>query len=288
MRPIADMPASVAGNVRAVLADVDDTLTTGGRLPAVSLAALERLRDAGLAVAAITGRPAGWCDMIARFWPVDGVVGENGAFYFAYDSGARRMHRIFAAGDATRAANRARLARVRERVLAEVPGCAVAADQHYREADLAIDVREDAGPLAPEAVDRIKAIFEEEGATAKISSIHVNGWFGDYDKLSMTRRLAADRLGLDVDAERARVIFCGDSPNDAPMFAHFPNACGVANVRDFSGRLEAAPAWIASARGGEGFSEIAGAILSARAAARRGEPSPNANNSPSPGTTLHG
>ena len=274
MRPIADMPASVAGNARAVLADVDDTLTTGGRLPAVSLAALERLRDAGLAVAAITGRPAGWCDMIARFWPVDGVVGENGAFYFAYDSGARRMHRIFAAGDATRAANRARLARVRERVLAEVPGCAVAADQHYRETDLAIDVREDAGPLAPEAVDRIKAIFEEEGATAKISSIHVNGWFGDYDKLSMTRRLAADRLGLDVDAERARVIFCGDSPNDAPMFAHFPNACGVANVRDFSGRLEAAPAWIASARGGEGFSEIAGAILSARAAARRGGRNP--------------
>ncbi len=274
MRPIADMPASVAGSMRAVLADVDDTLTTGGRLPAVSLAALERLHDAGLAVAAITGRPAGWCDMIARFWPVDGVVGENGAFYFAYDSGARRMHRIFAAGDATRAANRARLVHVRERVLAEVPGCAVAADQRYRETDLAIDVREDAGPLAPEAVDRIKAIFEEEGATAKISSIHVNGWFGDYDKLSMTRRLAADRLGIDVDAERARVVFCGDSPNDAPMFAHFPNACGVANVRDFSGRLEAAPAWIASARGGEGFSEIAGVILSARAAARRGERNP--------------
>lgn len=274
MRPIADMPAGVAGSVRAVLTDVDDTLTTGGRLPAVSLAALERLRGAGLAVAAITGRPAGWCDMIARFWPVDGVVGENGAFYFAYDAGARRMHRIFAAGDAARAANRARLAHVRERVLAEVPGCAVAADQQYRETDLAIDVREDAGPLAPEAVDRIKAIFEEEGATAKISSIHVNGWFGDYDKLSMTRRLAADRLGIDVDAERARVIFCGDSPNDAPMFAHFPNACGVANVRDFSARLEAAPAWIASARGAEGFSEIAGAILSARAAARRGEPNP--------------
>ena len=275
MRPIADMPASVATSVRAVLTDVDDTLTTGGRLPAASLAALERLRDAGLAVAAITGRPAGWCDMIARFWPVNGVVGENGAFYFAYDPDARRMHRIFAAGVGVRAASRARLEHVRERILAEVPGCTVAADQRYRETDLAIDVREDAGPLSPEAVDRIKAIFEEEGATAKISSIHVNGWFGDYDKLSMTRRLAADRLGIDVDAERARVIFCGDSPNDAPMFAHFPNACGVANVRDFSGRLEAAPAWIASARGGEGFSEIAGAILSARAGAtRRNECSP--------------
>ena len=267
MRSIADMPAEVAAGVRIVLTDIDDTLTTGGRLPAASFTALERLHDAGLAVAAITGRPAGWCDMIARFWPVDGVVGENGAFYFAYDSGVRKMRRVFAAGEAERAANRARLEHIRERVLAEVPGCAVSADQQYREADLAIDVCEDTGPLTPEAVDRIKAIFEEEGATAKISSVHVNGWFGDYDKLSMTRRFAADTLGIDLDAERAQVIFCGDSPNDAPMFAHFPNACGVANIRDFDGRLEAAPAWIASARGGEGFSEIANIILSARTGA---------------------
>jgi HAD superfamily hydrolase (TIGR01484 family) len=263
MRPLAEMPAEVVAGVRVVLTDIDDTLTTDGRLPADAYAALERLKAAGFAVAPITGRPAGWCDMVARFWPVDGVVGENGALYFAYDHGARTLSRVFAADEATRADNRARLVAIRDRVLAEVAGAAVAADQLYREADLAIDFCEDVEPLPPASVDRIKAIFEEMGAVAKVSSIHVNGWFGDYDKLSMTRRFAAEVLALDIDADRAAVVFCGDSPNDAPMFAHFPNACGVANVRDFAGRMEAEPAFVARSRGGAGFVEIAETLLAA-------------------------
>lgn len=265
MRPVSEMPGDVAAQVRCLFADIDDTLTTDGRLPAAAYSALERLHDAGILVAPITGRPAGWCDMIARFWPVAGVVGENGALYFAYDSSARRMRRVFAADEATRTADRERLDEIRRRVLAEVPGAAVSADQRYREADLAIDFREDVAPLADSAVDRIKAIFEEAGAVAKISSIHVNGWFGDHDKLSMSRRFCAEILGMDMDAEQDKFIFCGDSPNDAPMFAFFSNACGVANVRDFAGRMEAEPAWIASARGGEGFVEIAEIVLKARA-----------------------
>jgi HAD superfamily hydrolase (TIGR01484 family) len=263
MRPLADMPPEVAAGIRVVLTDIDDTLTTDGRLPADAYAALERLKAAGFAVAPITGRPAGWCDMVARFWPVDGVVGENGALYFAYDHAARTLTRVFAADAATRADNRARLVAIRDRVLAEAPGAAVAADQLYREADLAIDFCEDVAPLPPAAVDRIKAIFEEMGAVAKVSSIHVNGWFGDYDKLSMPRRFAAEILGLDIDADSAAVVFCGDSPNDAPMFAHFPNACGVANVRDFAGRMEAEPAFVAPSRGGAGFVEIAETLLAA-------------------------
>ena len=140
--------------------------------------------------------------MIARFWPVAGVVGENGAFYFAYDATNRKMRRAYAASAAERAENQRRLERVRARVLAEVPGAGVSADQAYREADLAIDFCEDVAPLPRAAVGRIKEIFEEEGATAKISSIHVNGWFGAYDKLTMTRRFAREILGLDIDAQR--------------------------------------------------------------------------------------
>ncbi|GGE17495.1 haloacid dehalogenase [Aureimonas endophytica] len=262
MRIVTEMPEAVAGAVIGVFTDIDDTLTTEGRLPAAAYAALERLYDAGLFVAPITGRPAGWCDMVARFWPVTGVVGENGAFYFSYDAETRKMRRAFFAGDAERAANRKRLDAVGRRILAEVPGAAISADQLYREADLAIDFCEDVEPLPREAVRRIKAIFEAEGAVAKVSSIHVNGWFGDYDKLSMTRRFAAEVLGLDLDAEKDRIVFCGDSPNDAPMFGFFPNACGVANVRDFAGEMEAEPAYVALARGGEGFVEIAERILS--------------------------
>lgn len=262
--PLSAFPPVVAGQLVAVLTDIDDTLTEDGRLPASAYAALERLAAAGLAVVPITGRPAGWCDMIARFWPVHGVVGENGAFYFRHDPATRRMIRLFDQPEAERRQNRARLDALATRILAEVPGAAISADQLYREVDLAIDFREDVAPLPPAAVDRIVALFEAEGAVAKVSSIHVNGWFGRHDKLTMTRRFVADVLGLDLDATRHRFVFCGDSPNDAPMFSFFPHACGVANVVDFAGRMPAMPAYIANARGGGGFVEIADTILRLR------------------------
>lgn len=264
MRAITEMPLATARRITVLLADIDDTLTNEGRLPACAYDALEKLAEAGIAVAPITGRPAGWCDMIARMWPVAGVVGENGAFYFSYDQVARRMRRVFAIDGAQRAADRKRLEKVRARILAEVPGAAVSADQLYREADLAIDFCEDVPALPAYEVDRIKRIFEEEGAVAKVSSIHVNGWYGTYDKLTMTRRFAAEVLGLDIDAQSDRVVFVGDSPNDAPMFGFFPNACGVANVLAFRGRIDAEPAYVASREGGHGFVEIAGRILEAR------------------------
>jgi HAD superfamily hydrolase (TIGR01484 family) len=264
MKPLSDLPEAVSKNLLGVFTDIDDTLTTEGRLPAASYDALERLHLSGLAVVPITGRPAGWCDMVARFWPVAGVVGENGAFYFRYDDAGRKMVRRFVNDVADRAENRLRLAGLADRILAEVPGSAISADQLYREADVAIDVCEDVPPLPASEVERIVAIFEEEGAVAKVSSIHVNGWFGDYDKLSMTRRFVAEVLGLDLDATRDRFVFCGDSPNDTPMFGYFPYACGVANVRDFEGRMAASPAFVSPSRGAAGFVEIANRILSAR------------------------
>ena len=264
MRPLSDMPDGAAAKIAVVFTDIDDTLTYQGRLPADAYRALEELHDAGFVVAPITGRPAGWCDMIARFWPVAGVIGENGAFYFAYHSAARRMRRVFAASEADRAANRDKLAAIRRRVLAEVPGAAVSADQAYREADLAIDFCEDVAPLDKATVARIKAIFEEAGATAKISSIHVNGWFGQYDKLTMAKRFAREIVGIDIERDRERVVFVGDSPNDAPMFGYFPNACGVANVLAFSGELEFEPAYVTNGLGGSGFVEVAEHLLAAR------------------------
>jgi HAD superfamily hydrolase (TIGR01484 family) len=264
MRPIETFPAEIARNLIGVFTDIDDTITTDGNLPAAAYAALERLSDAGLAVVPITGRPAGWCDMIARFWPVAGVVGENGAFTFRYDHAAKKMHRVFVATLEERTANRGKLDALAKRILAAVPGSAIASDQLYREADLAIDFREDVPPLPTEAIDRIVALFEEAGATAKVSSIHVNGWFGTYDKLSTTRSFVKEALGLDLDRAKDGFVFCGDSPNDAPMFGFFPYACGVANVADFAGRMNALPAYVAPSRGGAGFVEIADRILAAR------------------------
>ena len=265
MRHLADMPRHIAAAVEAVLVDIDDTLTDNGRLVGSAFQALEDLHAAGLFVAPVTGRPAGWCDLIARQWPVHGVVGENGAFYYSYDSEMRRMNRAYALDEAERTANRRAFAALAEQILAEVPGCAISADQPFRLSDLAIDFCEDVPRLKRADIRKIKAIFERAGATAKISSIHVNGWFGRYDKLTMTRRLLRDRKGMDIDQERQKIIFCGDSPNDAPMFAHFPNACGVANITDHAEEMDALPAYVTRGRGGEGFAELGAYLLQSRA-----------------------
>ena len=264
MQPLANLPAGIASDLLGLFTDIDDTITTEGQLPAAAYTALERLHQAGLAVVPITGRPAGWCDMVARFWPVSGVVGENGAFYFRYDHAAKKMIRVFVASDAERVENRKKLLALSAKILADVPGSAIASDQLYREADLAIDFCEDVPPLPREAVDKIVALFEQAGPVAKVSSIHVNGWFGKYDKLSMTRRFVQDAVGLDLDAAKERFVFCGDSPNDAPMFAFFPHAVGVANVADFADRMTALPAYVTRGRCGAGFVELADALIAAR------------------------
>jgi HAD superfamily hydrolase (TIGR01484 family) len=261
MRPLATMPRESRLAIRGVLTDIDDTLTLQGRLPAVAYAALERLSAAGKLVVPVTGRPAGWCDHIARIWPVDAVVGENGALTMRYDREAHRLEKRFHDDDATRRANRARLSVIGETILRAVPGCALASDQHYREADLAIDFREDVPELPRAAVDRIVALMEAEGMTARVSSIHVNGWFGTYDKLTMTRSLLAEVFGFDLYADRARFVFVGDSPNDAPLFEHFPNAVGVANVRAFADRIVTLPAYVTECSGGAGFAELADFLL---------------------------
>ncbi|MCP5151258.1 MAG: HAD family phosphatase [Ectothiorhodospiraceae bacterium] len=264
MRPIADMPDAVCRSIRGVLTDIDDTLTDGGRLGAAAYRALERLRDAGLLVIPITGRPGGWCDLIARQWPVDAVVGENGAFYFRYDDRSRRMIRRFVDDPAALAARRARLDALAETILAAVPGAAISADQRYRHVDLAVDWCEDVERLGRADVERIVALFEAAGATAKVSSIHVNGWFGAHDKLTTTRTLLAEVFDIDLAAERDHLVFVGDSPNDAPMFGHFPNAVGVANVVELADAMPHRPAWVTRARGGAGFAEVAERLLSVR------------------------
>jgi HAD superfamily hydrolase (TIGR01484 family) len=257
LKPLAALDARA---VRAVLFDIDETLTTEGKLTAPAYAALERLKDAGKLLVPVTGRPAGWCDHIARMWPVDAVVGENGAFYFGRFEGTliKRFH-----DDAsTRLRNRALLAGIGERILAAVPGCALASDQTYRESDLAIDYCEDVAPLPLQTAERIASLMREAGLTVKVSSIHVNGWFGAYDKLAMTRRLFAERFGLDLASNASSVVFAGDSPNDAPMFAFFENSVGVANVRRFESSLSHPPKYVTQAASGAGFAELAAHLLS--------------------------
>ena len=261
MKPLAEFPVEDRVRIRGVLTDIDDTLTTRGRLFGASYQSLERLQKAGLLVIPVTGRPAGWCDHIARMWPVDAVVGENGAFWFRHDGKAGKLVKRYVVSDMERQRRSEQLLKIGRKILADVPGSAIASDQAYREADLAIDFCEDVPPLPREAVARIVAIMEGEGLTAKVSSIHVNGWFGDYDKLSTTKRMFREDFDIDLDRDRDSFLFVGDSPNDQPMFAFFPNAVGVANVLGMADLMSDFPKWITPSAGAAGFAELADALI---------------------------
>ncbi len=266
MKPLAQCPDDILAGLTHVFTDIDDTLTTDGLLPAAAYSAVEQLHQSGVHVVPVTGRPGGWCDMVARFWPVLGVIGENGAFSFRYDREARKMIRTYAQSENERQKNQAKLTQLRDDILAAVPRAAVSADQAYRISDLAIDFCEDVAPLSKDEIDQIVSIFEAAGAVAKVSSIHVNGWFGEFDKCTMTRQFVGD-LGLGpFDQSKARFLFVGDSPNDAPMFAAFDHSVGVANIRAFEDTIDTLPTYVTTANGGEGFAELAERILNARGA----------------------
>lgn len=266
MRPLKSITPEQAAGIRYVLTDIDDTVTTEGRLTGQAYLAIERLTQAGLVVIPITGRPAGWCDHFARMWPIYAIVGENGAFYYRYDPKARKMHTHYWASAEHRHDNRLKLNKLAKDILTAVPGSALASDQDYRQADLAIDFCEDVAPLPEADVLRIVQMFEAEGAQAKISSIHVNGWFGHYDKLSMTQTLFAREFDLKLEQNLDKVLFIGDSPNDEPMFGFFNNSVGVANIQSQLHRITAYPKYVTQSKGGTGFVEMVDHLLTLREA----------------------
>lgn len=259
MRPINELGAESISKLQYILCDIDDTLTTHGKLTTEAYAALWRLQDAGYAVIPVTGRPAGWCDLIIREWPVKAVVGENGAFVFYAENEQIRsfVHPSVASSDV-----RAKLEEVKNACLKGVPGCSVAKDQFSRIYDLAIDFNEDPPYLGLDAAQQIKDICVSFGARAKISSIHVNTWFGEYDKLMMTKLFFTEVLKEENLLETC--MFFGDSPNDEPMFSFFPNSCAVANILQFADTIQHLPAFVTTREGGKGFAEAVKHILHTR------------------------
>ncbi len=258
---ISSIPEDFCRSLQYLFTDIDDTITTEGAMPSDTLATIWKLFRSGIKVVLVTGRPAGWCDYFARMWPVSGVIGENGAFYFKYDRSKKKMVRVYLQTENERTSGRDGLDRIRIRVLSEVPGCAVSADQPFRIADLAIDFCEDVPPLEEESINKICRIIEEEGAVYKISSIHINCWFGDYDKLSCFNKFLADAEGTSLKEMEGKILYIGDSPNDEPMFRDLKYSAAVNNILKFSDRMEYFPLFKSSKDSGEGFKEIADILL---------------------------
>jgi len=249
-------------NVTTIFTDIDDTITLNGKLLDVSYSAMWKAYHHGLRIIPVTGRPAGWVDHIARMWPVFAVVGENGAFYNMMKNG--KLMRFHSADATTYLTNKTKLKAIQDEILSTVHGTALSSDQNYRDYDLAIDYCEDVSRLSEADVDRIVSIFTKHGATAKVSSIHVNGWFGNYDKLSMVKTLVAQELNGEFESLNNTFVFVGDSPNDEPMFGAFTYSFGVSNIQEFIHRMTATPTFTVDNPGGYGFSDVIDHIIESK------------------------
>ena len=265
-RPLSELPAARLAEAAGVLTDIDDTLTDHGELREPARRALEQLAAAAVPVVAITGRPMGWSEPFARQWPVAAIVAENGAVALVRDDAQPHGVRVaFAQDAATRARHAVRLREVAQRVIAEVPGATLARDSAGRVTDIAVDHSEFTRLPAPD-IERVVALMQQAGMNATVSSIHVNGWFGEHTKLSGARWMVRELFGRVLDAECERWVYVGDSTNDQLMFGHFALSVGVANVRDFAHKLQTWPAYVTPSARGSGFAEVAQAVLAARGA----------------------
>lgn len=254
--PWKDAQLSELAQIRGVCLDIDDTLSTHGKLTAQAFEALWKLKDSGFIVVPVTGRPAGWCDHFARFWPVDAVVGENGAFTFFMEAGIRK--RINSPTLLSLDEMKTQLHSLSQEILIEFPHAKWASDQNYREFDLAIDICEDVPAWQSSDIQKLIQFCTQKGAHAKLSSIHVNIWFGNYDKKTGFEHWIKSGLpGLkDKPPLPEQWLYIGDSPNDEPMFSFFPYSVGVANLNAFLSQIQSFPTWITEKSSGEGFNEM--------------------------------
>ncbi len=262
-KPLAQMPTQDLARVCGVMTDIDDTLTRDGAIEPVALAALHALAQARVPVVAITGRPLGWSRPFAAAWPVAAIVAENGAVALVKQGG--QVHTEYAQDASTRAHNAACLQAAAAAVLREVPAARLSQDSAGRETDIAIDHTE-VTYLSSEAIAQVVAVMQQHGLTATVSSIHINGWLGNHSKWTGAQWMLQRLFGRALSAELERWVYVGDSTNDQIMFEHFPLAVGVANLRHFAEQLRVWPAYITQGERGQGFAELADALLKARQA----------------------
>lgn len=260
--PVADFERSSASKIRYLFSDLDDTITTHGQLCASTYQAICDLSLKGVKIIIVTGGPAGWCDCIARMWPVHGVIGEGGAFYMYKDpaSQATITREFVLAAERENFIKRMHLAR--EGLIKRFPSLLFASDQFARLFDLAIEL----GSISSLKDSKfgladVIEFLHTQGLNTKTSSIHLNATLGQWDKLSSTRAMVREIFAVDLNEIVDTSIFVGDSLNDDAMFGYFKHSIGVANVRSYLSSLVHSPKWITQGERGSGFVELAQILL---------------------------
>jgi HAD superfamily hydrolase (TIGR01484 family) len=252
--------------IDTLLFDVDDTVTWRGRLPQIAADALYRAGESSLTLVAVTGRSASWAELLLRLFPLEAAIAETGAMCL-YEDGGKVSVLHAEPSQQVRREHELRRRDAADRALREVPAARLALDNMGRVYDTAFDLIEDGPPIGETDAARIRAILAEEGLTVAQSSVHINAWFGAFDKATMVDRWFREVKGTSLDAHAGRSLYAGDSTNDGAMFARVPLAVGVANVEPHLPALAErgqSPAFITDGEGGHGFAQIVDALLAAR------------------------
>ncbi|TCN78349.1 hypothetical protein EDB62_104245 [Vibrio crassostreae] len=254
-------------HIEWVLTDVDDTLTWQGSLPPETLIALQKLRDNGIKVVAVTGACAGWCDHIAQLWPVDAVLGENGAFLLEKQDGALQLSSETPLEQVHH--NQAKLKQEVESILQSYPDLSLTLDQSYRLCEVAIDIGQNRKPVDPEIVQAVLERIHALGAHATASSIHINAWYGEHSKKNAVHRFLTNK-GLSLEQIQNQACYVGDSMNDQQMFESLRLTVGVANIKHYWDKLDHHPNKVMSQPGGYGFAEFVDALLAVKSSTLKG------------------
>ena len=255
MKPIQELKSKIT----AVFSDLDDTLTTHGQLSSAVYEQIFRIKKAGMRFVIVSGRPAGWADCLMRLWPIDAMIFENGAGYYVRTSEGFETHYLASLENVQK--HRAHLSDVFEKIRAEIPSARLARDQNYRVLDFAVDICEDLPHLNATEVKKVCDLLDKEKEiTYKVSSIHINYWRGTHTKVTACKHLL-ENFGKTWGISLEKSIFCGDSPNDEPLFHFFPESVGVANISEFKDQLTHFPKYVTKKPCGEGFQEVSSLIL---------------------------
>ncbi len=250
-RVFTGFTAEEKARIKYIISDVDDTITHDGKLLPLVLDAIYRAKMSGRTIILVTGGSVGWSDAYIRQWPVDAVIAESGAVMLCHDRDGGITSLINPAID------RDGVLKKRRELMEYTAPYPFSSDQCARVFDIAYDKKK----MSSAEIRTLRNILTIYGASWGESSIHINAWFGDYDKKSALRHFATQALGIREEEYLEGGIYLGDSLNDQSLFGYIPMSIGMHTVEDNRTLFSVLPLYITTGTSGEGWVETVNCLL---------------------------